>query len=86
MTPSLAAERTDTGPMVATNEGSRARTKVLRTALGTGFLALALYFLALGVVDAVRWLRRSDNVAACGFAVFGFAAVGGALLFVRTPK
>jgi len=55
--------------------------RALRPALGTGALALAAYFLALGVADAYQWRQFTDTTTGCGFAVFAFACVGGALLF-----
>jgi len=57
-----------------------------RPALGTGSLALAAYFLALGVADASQWRQFTDTTTGCGFAVFAFALVGGALLFGGRTK
>jgi hypothetical protein len=68
------------------NEDSLAGKGIWRPALGTAFLALALYILAFGVVDAAHWGGYTDTVGGCGIAVFVLAATGGALLFGNRAK
>lgn len=54
--------------------------------LGAGFLALAVYILAVGVADAFRRHRFTDDAIGYAVAVFVLAAVGGSLLFDRRPR
>ena len=50
--------------------------------LGSGFLVLAIYILAVGATDASHW----DRFIGYAVAVFVLAAIGGDLLFGRRSR